>query len=55
LWGVRFRNRLMHDGASVTLRDAILRHRGEASDAKRHFRQLPQFDREAIVAFLSSL
>src|SRR3989442_15908642 len=25
LWGVRLRPRLMHDGASLTLRDAILR------------------------------
>src|SRR5437660_4064598 len=32
LWGVRLRPRLMHDGAAVTLRDAIVRHRGEASD-----------------------
>jgi cytochrome c peroxidase len=31
LWGVRLRPRLMHDGASMTLRDAILRHRGEAN------------------------
>jgi len=29
LWGVRLHSRLMHDGASVTLLDAILRHRGE--------------------------
>ncbi len=26
LWGVRLRPRLMHDGASLTLRDAIVRH-----------------------------
>src|SRR5438876_11049233 len=30
LWGVRLQSRLMHDGASGTLLDAILRHRGEA-------------------------
>jgi CxxC motif-containing protein (DUF1111 family) len=40
LWGVRFRARLMHDGASVTLRDAILRHAGEADQATRTFRKL---------------
>ena len=28
LWGVRLRPRLMHDGVSLTLRDAILRHSG---------------------------
>jgi hypothetical protein len=28
LWGLRLRSRLMHDGASVTLRDDVLRHGG---------------------------
>ena len=37
LWGVRLRTRLMHDGATVTLRDAILRHGGEADQATRGF------------------
>src|SRR6516165_2487083 len=31
LWGVRLRPRLMHDGASLTFRDAITRHGGEAA------------------------
>ena len=31
LWGVRLHSRLMHDGASTTLSDAIRRHHGEAS------------------------
>ena len=26
LWGLRTRTRLMHDGQSLTIRDAILRH-----------------------------
>ena len=30
LWGVRLRPRLMHDGTSLTLLEAITRHRGEA-------------------------
>jgi CxxC motif-containing protein (DUF1111 family) len=55
LWGVRFRNRLMHDGTSSTLRDAVLRHSGEASDANRRFERLSQSDQEAVLAFLSSL
>ena len=37
LWGVRLRPRLMHDGASLTLRDAILRHREEAGAVTRRF------------------
>jgi len=46
---------LMHDGASLTFREAILRHRGEASDVTRHFEQLSQADQQAIVEFLKSL
>ena len=55
LWGVRFRTRLMHDGASITLRDAILRHAGEADSSARSFRKLASKDQEAILTFLSSL
>src|SRR4029079_2073539 len=29
LWGLRTRNRLMHDGTSFSREDAILRHRGQ--------------------------
>jgi CxxC motif-containing protein (DUF1111 family) len=31
LWGTRVRPRKMHDGASLTFTDAILRHAGEAT------------------------
>ena len=55
LWGVRLRNRLMHDGYSVTLRDAILRHAGEAEEAAHRFRKLGEKDQEAILEFLRSL
>lgn len=55
LWGERFRNRMMHDGESTTLRDAVVRHGGEAEDAARHFEKLSGSDQEAILAFLSSL
>lgn len=55
LWGVRLRTRLMHDGASVTLTDAILRHRGEADQATRDFRKLAGQDQAAILEFLRSL
>ncbi len=33
LWGLRTRTRLMHDGQSLTIRDAILRHGGQAAPA----------------------
>lgn len=55
LWGVRLRTRLMHDGASVTLSDAIDRHRGEAKSARRRFRCLSAADRDALLEFLKSL
>ena len=55
LWGVRLRARLMHDGISVTIPDAILRHGGEADQAAHGFRRLSSKDQEAIVEFLQSL
>jgi CxxC motif-containing protein (DUF1111 family) len=55
LWGVRLRPRLMHDGASLMLRDAILRHGGEASHVSRQFEKLKREEQEAIIEFLKSL
>jgi CxxC motif-containing protein (DUF1111 family) len=55
LWGVRLRPRLMHDGASLTFHDAILRHRGEASHVTQQFEKLKKQDQEAIIEFLKSL
>src|SRR3989440_1594048 len=55
LWGVRLRPRLMHDEGSLALRDAIGRHRGEASGTSKRFRKLTRSDQEAIIAFLQSL
>jgi len=55
LWGVRTHPMLMHDGASMTFRDAILRHRGEASEVTERFQRLNHDDQQAIVEFLKSL
>jgi CxxC motif-containing protein (DUF1111 family) len=55
LWGVRLQPRLMHDGASLTLRDAIRRHRGEARVEAKKFQALSKPDQEALVEFLRSL
>ena len=55
LWGVRLRPRLMHDGGSLTLRDAIVRHRGEASHVSQKFERLKKEDQEALIEFLKSL
>jgi CxxC motif-containing protein (DUF1111 family) len=55
LWGLRFRSRMMHDGASYTFSDVILRHSGEASTVSQHYFQLPLADRNAVLDFLRSL
>jgi CxxC motif-containing protein (DUF1111 family) len=55
LWGLRLRSRLMHDGASVQLSDAIRRHKGEAEAATERFSKLTPADKKALLAFLQSL
>ena len=55
LWGVRMRPRLMHDGASLTFTDAIVRHRGEAAHVTERFQKLKSSDKEALLEFLRSL
>ena len=55
LWGVRLHSRLMHDGASVTLLDAILRHGGEAAHITEKFEKLKPSEKEALLEFLRSL
>ena len=55
LWGVRLHSRLMHDGDSVTLFDAILRHGGEAARVTKKFKKLKPAEKEALLEFLRSL
>lgn len=55
LWGVRLRPRLMHDGESLTLREAIRRHGGEALHVTQKFEKLKKDDQEAVLEFLKSL
>lgn len=55
LWGLRLRSRLMHDGDSVQLDDAIRRHRGEAKEVSEHFFKLKSEDQKAVLTFLQSL
>jgi CxxC motif-containing protein (DUF1111 family) len=55
LWGLRIRSRLMHDGNSVQLDDAIRRHRGEAEKVTEKFLKLKAADRQALLVFLQSL
>jgi len=55
LWGVRMQPSLMHDGGSLTFREAILRHRGEANSVTGRFEKLSEADQGAIIEFLKSL
>jgi CxxC motif-containing protein (DUF1111 family) len=55
LWGVRLRPRLMHDGTSLTVLDAITRHGGEAKHVIQQFEKLKRPDQQAIIEFLKSL
>jgi CxxC motif-containing protein (DUF1111 family) len=41
LWGVRTRDRLMHDGESLTFLEAIERHKGESLSVTNRFMALP--------------
>src|SRR3984893_11395664 len=55
LWGVRLRSRLMHDGQSLTLLDAITRHSGEAGHVIKQFEKLKRPEQNVIIEFLKSL
>jgi CxxC motif-containing protein (DUF1111 family) len=56
LWGLRTRNRLMHDGQSVRPKDAILRHGGQAQSAVDYFNNnLTSAQRDELLTFLDTL
>jgi CxxC motif-containing protein (DUF1111 family) len=55
LWGVRARNRLMHDGLTVTIFDAIQRHAGQATSARNAFNALSNSAKSDLIAFVLSL
>jgi len=55
LWGLRFRNRLMHDALSLTCGDAILRHGGESSHIINRYRKLDKSAKNELLTFLNSL
>ena len=55
LWGVRTHDRHMHDGATLTFNESILRHAGEATAVTNAYRSLNSAQQNQIVAFLKSL
>jgi CxxC motif-containing protein (DUF1111 family) len=55
LWGLRTRNRLMHDGLAFTLQDAIGRHAVQGGAARRAFEARSAPEQAQLLAFLKSL
>jgi CxxC motif-containing protein (DUF1111 family) len=55
LWGIRARNRLMHDGLTLTITEAINRHAGQATTARNNFNALGASSRADVVNFVLSL
>lgn len=55
LWGLRTRNRLMHDGLSFTKQEAIQRHIGQASVVTRKYNALSPEEQALVLTFLDSL
>src|SRR6266705_4435143 len=55
LWGVRTHPRHMHDGATLTFNEAILRHAGEATFVILNYKFLSSTQQNQIITFLKSL
>ena len=55
LWGLRYRDRLLHDGRATDIAGAVAAHGGEAAAARDAFQLLPEGARRAVIRFLESL
>jgi CxxC motif-containing protein (DUF1111 family) len=55
LWGLRTRNRLMHDGLTFTLQEAIQRHAGQAATVTKAYNALTTAQKNQLMSFLNSL
>lgn len=55
LWGLRMHPRHMHDLQSLTLTDAIERHRREAEGERDRFNELSESEKQDLLTFLNSL
>jgi len=55
LWGIRARNRLMHEGLNVTIFDSVQLHAGQATTARNNFNALTAAQRNDLIAFVLSL
>jgi len=56
LWGIRARNRFLHEGLNVTIFDVIQLHAGQATAARNNFNNaLTAAQRSDLIAFVLSL
>ncbi len=55
LWGLRTKNRLMHDGLTSTRQEAIERHAGQATSVVEAYHGLTSEEQGQLVSFLDSL
>jgi CxxC motif-containing protein (DUF1111 family) len=55
LWGIRARGRLMHDGLSFTVAQAIARHGVQGQAAQNAFNALSATNQNNLIAFVLSL
>jgi CxxC motif-containing protein (DUF1111 family) len=55
LWGLRTRNRLLHDGLSFTKQEAIARHQRQAAGVRAAYDALTPAQKDQVLAFLDSL
>jgi CxxC motif-containing protein (DUF1111 family) len=54
LWGLHIKSRFMHDLESLTLHDALVRHKGEATHVTRRFLGLTPAEQQQLLTFLKS-
>lgn len=55
LWGMRTRDRIMHDGEGLNRNESILRHFGEANGVINNYINLSTTQKNQLIAFLNSL
>ncbi|MBV9266169.1 MAG: hypothetical protein JO061_08385 [Acidobacteriaceae bacterium] len=55
LWGLHIKSRFMHDLQSLTVSDAIQRHKGEAKGVIKRFNGLSSDEQQQLITFLRSL
>jgi CxxC motif-containing protein (DUF1111 family) len=55
LWGIRLRNKLLHDGRTTDMRTAILAHDGQGAAARNAFSGLSSANQHNLVQFVRTL